>query len=201
MTDRSDLEFTLTRSQALGFLGPGPIGAQIDHALRFAEACPGPPPGRALDLGAGGGLPGLVLALAWPDSYWVYLDANERRTAFLGEASVLLGLRDRVEVRRGRAEDLGHDPTLRATFDLVTARSFGPPAVTAECASPLLVAGGTLLVSEPPEDADRWDEPGLAQLGLTRGPRQSGCQVLIQTTVCPDRFPRRVGIPGKRPLF
>ena len=181
MTDRSDLELALSRSQALGFLGPGPVGAQIDHALRFVEVCPGPPPARALDLGAGGGLPGLVLALAWPDTHWVYLDANERRTAFLGEASVQLGLVDRVEVRRGRAEDLGRDPTLRATFDLVTARSFGPPAVTAECASPLLVAGGTLLVSEPPEDADRWDESGLSQLGLTKGTRQSGCQAVSYT--------------------
>ena len=201
MTDRSDLELVLTRSQELGFLGPGPIGPQIDHALRFAQALPGPAPRRALDLGAGGGLPGLVLSVTWSDAEWVYLDANDRRTAFLVEAAARLGLADRVTVRRGRAEEVGHDASLRASFDLVTARSFGPPAVTAECGSPFLVVGGTLLVSEPPDQGERWDPSGLAVLGLTRGPRQFGCQVLEQTQLCPERYPRRVGVPAKRPLF
>jgi 16S rRNA (guanine527-N7)-methyltransferase len=154
-----------------------------------------------MDLGAGGGLPGLVLALGWPASHWVYLDASERRTAFLTEAVDEVGLADRVQVLRGRAEDLGRDPALRGGFDLVTARGFGAPAVTAECAAPFLAVGGRLLVSEPPGDDERWIPAGLALLGLLRGPRLHGCQVLDQTEPCPDRYPRRVGIPAKRPLF
>ncbi|MBW3627023.1 MAG: hypothetical protein KY412_05385, partial [Actinobacteria bacterium] len=85
---------------------------------------------------------------------------------------------------------------------------FGRPAVTAECAAPLLAGGGLLLVSEPPEGAaeegERWPAAGLDGLGLvlrtfTAGPPRIA--VLQQTGACPERFPRRVGIPAKRPLW
>ena len=48
----------------------------------------------------------------------------------------------------------------------MTARSFGPPAATAECAAPLLAVGGLLVVSEPPDGPDRWPADALAALGL-----------------------------------
>jgi 16S rRNA (guanine527-N7)-methyltransferase len=209
-----ELLTVLTRAQKLGFLGPGPIEPHVEHADRFLTAWRGDPPGQALDLGSGGGLPGLVLALRWPTSAWTYLDANQRRTAFLAEAVSSLGIADRVDVQRGRAEEVGHDGRLRAQFDLVTARSFGPPAVTAECAAPFLRIGGVLIVSEPPDDPDldfkdedvlapkvRWDGDGLARVGLELGLRVNGCQVLQQREICPTRYSRRVGIPTKRPLF
>jgi 16S rRNA (guanine527-N7)-methyltransferase len=161
-------------------------------------------PTTALDLGSGGGVPGLPLALHWPLSNWVLLDGNERRTAWLAEAVQTLDLADRVRVVRARAEEAGRDSTLRGGFDVVTARSFGPPAVTAECASPFLRIGGVLVVSEPPAEVGRWTVDGLAQLGLGIGGRSSGApwmQVLVQERPCPERFPRRVGIPAKRPLF
>lgn len=191
----------LNRAQELGFLGPGLIEPHIDHAERFARAHFGPDPKRALDLGSGGGLPGLVLATTWPQCQWVLLDANERRTTFLQQAVNELGLVSQVEVVRGRAEELAHLPHWRASRDLVTARSFGPPAVTAECAAGFLHAAGMLIVSEPPDSDRRWDVPALESLGLTIGPESNGCQVLIQSTLCPTRYPRRVGIPAKRPLF
>lgn len=163
------------------------------------------PPARALDLGSGGGVPGLVLARVWPDSTWVLLDAHTRRTAFLTEAVEQLGLTGRVVVHNGRAEEAGRSPELRASFDLVTARGFGPPAVTAECAAPLLRVGGLLVCSEPPgAPDDRWPGEPLAQVGL----RTDGVLVdpvairrLVAVDECPSRFPRRVGVPGKRPLF
>ena len=92
-------------------------------------------------------------------------------------------------------------------MDLVTARGFGPPAVTAECAAPFLVLGGQLLVSEPPEsDPDsRWPAAGLALLGMNldqvTSPTPAHYAVIDQGERCPDRYPRRVGIPVKRPLF
>jgi 16S rRNA (guanine527-N7)-methyltransferase len=181
----------------------------------------GPPVGMVLDLGAGGGLPGLVLAELWPVAQFVLLDANRRRTDFLRDTVATLGWLDRVGVVCERAEIAGRDPELRSRFDLVIARGFGPPATTAECAAPFLTAGGYLAVSEPPvpvagtlsEDADgvkeakgagRWPDDGCAQLGLRPLPRAEGpvaLQVLRQTGPCPDRYPRRNGIPGKRPLF
>jgi 16S rRNA (guanine527-N7)-methyltransferase len=128
------------------------------------------------------------------------VDAAERRCRFLEEAVAELELGARVRVVQGRAEVLGRDPSLRGTCDLVTARSFGPPAVTAECAAPFLAVGGVLLVSEPPAAAPRWPDE-LATLGLVAGPRVGGIQVLTQATPCPERFPRRTGVPAKRPLF
>ena len=159
-----------------------------------------------MDLGSGGGVPGLPLAArAWPACRWILLDASERRTAFLEAAVVRLHLTDRATVVRARAEDAGRRPDLRAVADLVTARGFGSPSVTAECAAPLLRVGGRLIVSEPPESTgERWPGEPLAQLGLRplRLLRDgAGYQVLEQQAPCPERFPRRVGVPAKRPLF
>lgn len=163
-------------------------------------------PIRAGDLGSGGGVPGLPLALWLPGWTWVLIDANQRRAAFLRAAVIELGLTGRVEVREQRAEEAGRDSWLRTQFDAVVARGFGPPAVVAECAAPLLRPGGRAVVSEPPGgQADRWPQEGLAELGMALGPALelggASFQVLVQVTPCEDRYPRRTGVPGKRPLF
>jgi 16S rRNA (guanine527-N7)-methyltransferase len=171
--------------------------------VAFASLVP-EPPGRAVDLGSGGGIPGLVLAVHWPTAHWVLLDANERRIAFLRQAVAALGVGDRVDVVAGRAEVVARSPSYRATADLVVARSFAPPAVTAECAAPLLHVGGALVVAEPPGGApDRWPAAGLALVGLMADGHvvDPSLQRLRQSSPCPDRYPRRPGIPAKRPLF
>ena len=176
-------------------------------------------PIRWLDLGSGGGLPGLVLAHRWPGDEGVLLDASARSVDFLTWAIGLCGYEARVSVRHERAEVAGRDPSLRASFDVVVARSFGSPPVVAECAAPFLRQGGVLVVSEPPVTSDdvdatdgrggadpnpRWPAAELAVLGLRPeiGLRiPFGYQVLRQVEVCPEHFPRRVGIPAKRPLY
>lgn len=203
---RARLTEVVARSRELGYLGPGPVEPQIEHALAFTAAVD-EAPATALDLGAGGGLPGLVLAcLAWPSTRWVLLDAQRKRTTFLREAVAELGLADRVTVVTERAEVVGRQVEHRGAYDLVTARSFGPPAVTAECAAPLLCVGGHLVVSEPPTGSrGRWPTEALAQLGF--GPAAPLIQVGAHLVVCrldqpvPDRYPRRVGQPAKRPIF
>lgn len=204
MTD--PLIAALQRSRELGFLGPGPVEEHLDHALAFAGAV-SEPPARALDLGAGGGLPGLVLAArVWPSTRWTFLDSQKRRTDFLAEASAELGLSDRVRVIAERAEVVGRAPGHRGAYDLVVARSFGPPAVLAECAAPLLCPGGLLIVSEPPGGSiQRWPEDTLPLVGLCNPrPCQVGSahfMVLTRNADPLDRLPRRVGVPAKRPLF
>lgn len=203
---RSALEEVLEEARELGFLGPGPVAGHIEHAAGFVRAVGEPHPGSVVDLGSGGGLPGLVVAQAWPNARVALLDSNERRAAFLSRAVLALELHHRVVVAHSRAEDAGRDPLWRGRADLVVARSFGPPAVTAECAAPLLGVGGRLVVSEPPDGTpDRWPEEPLAELGLRPVGRLeqafSRFQILRQESSCPDQFPRRVGVPAKRPLF
>jgi 16S rRNA (guanine527-N7)-methyltransferase len=198
----SDLLDTLEESRRLGFLGPGPIEDHIAHARAFLALLPA---GRIVDLGSGGGLPGLVLARARPDCELVLLDANQRRTQFLEEAVAELGLGERVFVVAERAEVVGRSEH-RGRAAAVVARSFGAPPVTAECAAPLLAPGGLLIVSEPPADTpgERWPPAELAALGMDRhlevaGPPRLICLRLVGP--CPERFPRRTGVPAKRPLW
>lgn len=204
MTD--PLLAALDRSRALGFLGPGPVDNHLHHALAFASAVVDPP-ARALDLGAGGGLPGLVLAArCWPSTRWTFLDAQRKRTDFLEAAVQELGLDQRVDIVVDRAEVVARDPAHRGAYDLVVSRSFGPPAVTAECAAPFLRAGGRLVVSEPPTGSSgRWPEDGLALVGLRAEAHLAAGQVhlmvLVRTDEPIEHLPRRSGVPAKRPLF
>lgn len=248
------LAAALGRARQLGFLGPGPIDRHVRHGHGFARVLErrlevGPTgaagevmgaaarrgsradraatsPRRLLDLGSGGGVPGLVIAVDLPRAEVVLLEANGRRADLLMAAVRSCALDARVEVLRQRAEETGRDPAYRGGFDAVVARSFGPPPVTAECAAPLLRPGGVLVTSEPPparlgEDAggggsgagrgvsgedrrDRWPTAGLAQLGMEPlGPvvDEFVYQVVVQREPCPGRFPRRTGVPAKRPLF
>ena len=209
------LRQVLESARAAGFLGEGPVDSHIDHALGFAavaeaEAGTVEVPDRWLDLGSGGGVPGLVLAHRWFRRPAVLLDSNERRVRFLVGAVSTLGWADRVTVVEARAEEAGRDDGWRGGFSLVVARAFGPPAVTAECGAPFLSIGGRLIVSEPPESAHgdigevRWPAGPLAELGLEDlGYRWAGYgyRVLRRSGPCPTRFPRRVGVPAKRPLY
>ena len=203
----------LEEARRLGFLGPGPVSPHVDHADGYAAAfeagaaeAAGGSPARAADLGSGAGLPGLPLALHFVETRWTLVEASVRRAAFLRVAVADLGLGDRVTVVEERAEVVGRAPDYRGSFDLVVARSFGSPAVLAECAAPLLHVDGLAIVSEPPGgEPGRWPAEGLARLGMTPGPsvRAGGAayQVLRQELPCPERWPRRVGVPAKRPLF
>lgn len=210
-----------------GFAGPAAPEAQIERSLAFTHCTP--PPARALDLGSGAGLPGLVLALAWPCSRWYLLDCSQKKAAWLQEAVLALGLQQRCEVVQGRAEVMARSP-LRGSCQLVTARGFGPAAATAECAAAFLTTGGALLVAEPPlpptrasaltqasgptqsgerGHAARWPTAGLAQLGMRletttvvgTGAGPVTLSLLSAYEPCPERYPRRVGVPFKRPLF
>jgi 16S rRNA (guanine527-N7)-methyltransferase len=204
------LEGVLERSRSLGFLGPGPAQDHLEHARSFSRAwheISAVPPAAFLDLGSGGGVPGLVLAVGWQGTPCVLLDAMGRRCDFLAWAVEELGISGWVTVRCARAEDAAREADLESRFELVTARSFAAPAPTAECAARFLAPGAVILVSEPPDPAEtaaRWPEAGLAELGLGPASHVSSGRNLVairRTSPCPSRFPRRVGVPAKRPLF
>ena len=199
----------LSDARRLGFLGPGPVDDQIARSLAFATVMGDAPVGLAVDLGSGGGLPGLVLAALWPESQWLLVDSNGRRATWLQDAVDLLGISVRAEVLCERAELTGRGAH-RQTAELVTARGFGPPGPTAECAAPLLQVGGHLLATDPPTGADgRWPGDGLGQLGLTLESSEAvqtpvgpvSISRIVSVSDCGPRYPRRVGVPFKRPLF
>lgn len=198
-----------------GFLGPGPVDDHIRHARAMAGMIEGlsrtpggviTGPDRLVDLGSGGGIPALVLLDAFPLAAGVLIEAQRKRAQFLREAVEALGWADRVSVREERAEESGRDEALRERMSLVTARSFGPPAVLAECAAPLLRLHGRLVVSEPPDSPpERWDPAGLAQLGLEldriEAPDGAHFAVVTKKALVSAKFPRRPGIPAKRPIW
>jgi 16S rRNA (guanine527-N7)-methyltransferase len=158
-----------------------------------------------LDLGSGGGLPGLVLATHRPGLDLTLLEARQRACRFLREAVTRLGLAG-VAVVEARAEEAARRSDLRGTYEAVVARSFGPPPVTAECAVAFLRVGGSLIVSEPPEEPhqERWPAEGLETLGFGRAARHGlpeATFVSMEKLRSDDRWPRRTGIPAKRPLW
>lgn len=200
----------LERSAASGFLGPRSLDDQLQHAIGFASAAPRAPGSQdlACDLGSGGGLPGLVLAVeVWPESRWVLLEGMAKRCELLGWAVEELGLGERVSVVHGRVEHLARPGfPLRGACTLVTSRSFGPPRVTAEAAAPLLSPGGTLVVSEPPDsEGERWPAAGLEPLGLVPNgvvrTERAGYMVLTQQQACPPEYPRPWKRQSRQKLF
>lgn len=189
-----------SEGQRLSAVGPGDVRVHLRHAERLAAQLD--PPASAVDLGSGAGIPGLALAGLWPDSRWVLVDAALRRTRLLEDAVANLGWTGRVSVVHGRAEDLGRDPRHRGGYDLVTARLFGPPAAAAECGAPFLRRHGVLAVTEPPDAGpDRWPRAGLVPLGLELLEPGDGLQCFRAIAPPEDRFPRKAGVPVRRPLF
>ncbi len=216
----------MIHAQDVGLIGPASLRFHHEHALGFAAG-----PGittlltggreggsdektvarddsretRAIDLGSGGGLPGLVLAQSYPSSTWTLLDARKRSQEHLEAAIVQEGLEKRVAMVVGRAETLGREADLREQFDLATARGFAKPGITAELAAGFLTVGGTLVVSEPPEEVERWPAEFLGEVGLEAGATWSTdvghYRSFHKIEAVSDRYPRRVGIPEKRPLF
>jgi 16S rRNA (guanine527-N7)-methyltransferase len=166
-----DLIETLRLAQRLGFFGARPIEAAVQHAEAFVAAIgPLPAGSRVVDLGSGGGLPGLVVAAAYPQVAVLLVDRRSKRTDFLLRAVRRLGF-DHVSVRAGDVSQLVGEVAegVCPLFDVVTARGFGPPDATLRTAVALLGRTGRIVISEPPS-GDRWNPELLSELGV-RGER------------------------------
>ncbi len=192
------LHRVLEESHHRGFLGPGAISPHITSAQGFADALRRACLKREislLDLGSGGGLPGLPLFVWFEGATGVLLDARSKRTRFLDEAVEALDLQARVDVVTARAEEVLDE---LGRFDVVTARSFGPPSATLEIASSLLNLEGVVLVSEPP-NGRLWAADGLHSLGLEQVSAE-GSHIATFRKVGPDPARRRWKHIVDRPL-
>ena len=159
---------------------------------------------RIADIGAGAGVPGLVLAAALPGAAVTLVESTARKCAFMEATAEAMGVP--VDVVHARAEEWS------GPVDAVTARALAPLAVLCEYAAPMLAVGGTLVAwkgSVPAGEAEQ-GELAAALVGL----RPAGCwstdpfpearshrlYVYSKVSKTPDRFPRRPGIAAKRPL-
>jgi 16S rRNA (guanine527-N7)-methyltransferase len=182
----------------------------VDELQGAARAVDGAP---WVDLGSGGGVPGIPLALALPDVRFTLIEAVGKKCAFLREAVALLGLGERVEVACARSEELtAVGAPARESFGVVLAKAVGSLSVVVELAAPALRPGGLLLVSKTAAAADAEAAAaavaaaacGLARgrtVALTRSPLPgSVCVVFEKIAPTAPRFPRRPGMAAKRPL-
>ena len=164
--------------------------------------------GSILDIGAGAGFPGLVLAAVLPGTQVVLMDAAGKKAAFIAEAAEAMGLHN-TEVVHARAEEW---PVGLDRFDVVTARAVASLSVLVEYAAPLLREGGVLVAYRGRRDAEEEADAAAAarQTGMALadviavaprpGAEERHLHVVTKVAPTPARFPRRPGIARKRPL-
>jgi 16S rRNA (guanine527-N7)-methyltransferase len=166
---------------------------------------------RLLDIGTGGGLPGLPLAIARPDAAVTLLEAHARKTAFLSAAVAELALPN-VTVLTGRAETEAHRPDLREGFDVTVTRAVDTLAVLAEYQLPFCRIGGRAVAMKKGGIAGEMERAAHAietlggRLDEVRRVTTPGLEderwlvVISKVAATPAQYPRRPGMPAKRPL-
>ncbi len=163
---------------------------------------------KVVDVGSGGGLPGIPLKIARPELEVTLIEADQAKAAFLVHACATLGLQG-IEVVARRAEEAGHDPRLREAFDVAVARALAPMPVLAELCLGLVRVGGRLLAQKThAEDvgsaAHAIEVMGGTLAGVHASPsaaRHAGTVVVIdKVRPTPPSYPRRAGVPGRKPL-
>ena len=163
------------------------------------------------DIGSGGGFPGLVLAVARPQARYTLIESNRKRAAFLEAAVDAIHL-DNTTILTERAETAGRHPDHRDAYNLVLSRAVAPLPIALEYALPLARVGGHCLAMKGPqapdeiEKSDRALSELRARIARTKDlslPHSMGRRTLLlieKTAPTPDRYPRRPGLPAKRPL-
>ncbi len=168
-------------------------------------------PQRVIDIGTGGGFPGLPVALVFPQWSITLLDATQKKIAALTDLYQSLGLSN-VVARAQRVEALAHQPDQRETYDLALLRAIAGANTSAEYALPLLKLGGQAVLYRG--QWSRAEEASLAAILPGLGGEIAAVQasttpltgalrhniLLSKVSPTPDRYPRTVGVPAKSPL-
>lgn len=184
------------------------VDTHVADALVALDVAPVRAARRIADLGAGAGLPGLVLAAALPEADVSLVESNRRKCEFIACAASQMRLGN-VAVVADRAE------SWRAgigVHDLVTARALAPLPVLVEYAAPLLAPGGALLAWKGRRSEDE-EADGIAAAAATGlelaevravrpwdGAERLHLHLYLKVGDTPSRFPRRPGMASKRPL-
>jgi len=173
-------------------------------------------PLRVLDVGSGAGFPGMALAIARPRWEVTLLDTLQKRTAFLDEAAAACGATN-VRTLWSRAEDAGRvGSEHREAYDIVTARAVAELRVLAELCLPAVRVGGAWVAAKNSTDGGAGEEAEAARAAVETlgggaleavevesvGPDGRLRTAIISKKVkeTPEKYPRRAGMPSKRPL-
>jgi 16S rRNA (guanine527-N7)-methyltransferase len=171
-----------------------------------------PKEARVIDIGSGGGLPGIPFAIARPDLRVTLLEATAKKAAFLRDITGELRL-ENASVVEARAEDAGREPAHREAYDVAVARAVAPLRVLLELAIPFVRVGGLLAAPKGSAAPRELSEAGAAlrELGsevveawrlevLGAGGPPPTLILVRKNAPTAERYPRRAGIPKKRPL-
>lgn len=179
--------------------------------LDSLAAAPRLPEGaRLADLGTGGGVPGIPLALVRPDLHVLLVESLNRKADWLREQVGALGLGDRVAVHQVRSEDLARQVDVRERLDAVVAKALAPMPVLIELAVPLLRVGGRLYAYKGPSLPAELARSQKA-LGELRARHREDVAYRLEDrdrVLCvvekvgpsPEKYPRRAGTPERKPL-
>lgn len=166
---------------------------------------------RVADIGTGGGLPGIPLAILFPSAKFTLTDSTEKKMAAVAEFVHKLNLPN-VHCIAGRIEALAHEPGHREEYDLVLARALAPLRTLVELAIPLIHPYGYVVAYKGPEyiseltlsknavEKLRCESPRVFQYTLPEGMGDRTLLRITKKTVTSDTYPRRDGVPTKRPL-
>lgn len=166
---------------------------------------------RGIDLGSGGGLPGIPLAISFPNKQFILLESNNKKVRFMTEVKQELNLNN-VEIIHGRAEEYGQNTKWRESMDFIISRAVASLSVLIELSIPLLKIKGTMIAYKGPNiDEEIMNSMNARQLLKTSDPmvisyelpEQAGSRnlVIMEKLGPTDKsYPRRPGMPEKRPL-
>lgn len=166
---------------------------------------------KVMDVGSGAGFPGIPLAIACPDVSVTLLDSSDKKVKFLSEAIHSLGL-NHLRALRGRAEETGRDPLYRERYPLVLSRAVARLNVLLELCLPFVAPDGVFVAYKGPEAGQELREARNALIELKSCaeqiweyelPEQRGKRALIvikKLAPLDEKYPRKSGIPAKRPL-
>lgn len=164
-----------------------------------------------IDVGAGAGLPGLAIKIARPGLTLTLLEATRKKCEFLAALRTELKLYN-VTVVNARAEDAGRDPDHREAYDVAVARAVADLPVLAEFLLPFVKVGGVAIAQKSKDigaEVDRADTAILLLGGLNADvvrvtvpglPDERNLIVIEKLVETPEEYPRRTGIPSKKPI-